>query len=353
MDTLSSTSLSTKLSRVRLFPNKTGVKSVSVHQIQGIHSMRARVAQSSINPKSATQNSLTSSETNNAFRGFNVRSSSFKKPKRTLTQRQICLIVLVAGIIAAVLAAITAIVLVFTLPSKTTTTSTTTTSSKFIFEMHFAMINLILVQPLQLPQLLQVQLPQLLQVQQQHQQQVSTHVYLEKILLKAINDLLATVCSNAGRGNLGLLTGYAASSWTQYSTSFTATLSRYALVFGFQANVNRSWILDDISLIKNSAPAIEILLNPNFENSSASIIDWVLWCSSYCHFGTSGELLTGAACYLGIGNCFTSACLGPDVEFLGQYFSASIGSSYTLTFRLSLTGASDVSSTMFYVDILP
>ncbi|CAM4897634.1 unnamed protein product [Rotaria socialis] len=337
MDTLSSTNLSTKLSRVRLFPNKTGVKSVSVHQIQGIHSMRTRVTQSSINPKSATQNSLTSSETNNAFRGFNVRSSSFKKPKRTLTQRQICLIVLVAAIIAAVLAAITAIVLVLTLPSKTTTTSTTTTS----------------IQPLQLPQLLQVQLPQLLQVQQQHQQQVSTHVYLEKILLKAINDLLATVCSNAGRGNLGLLTGYAASSWTQYSTSFTATLSRYALVFGFQANVNRSWILDDISLIKNSAPAIEILLNPNFENSSASIIDWVLWCSSYCHFGTSGELLTGAACYLGIGNCFTSACLGPDVEFLGQYFSASIGSSYTLTFRLSLTGASDVSSTMFYVDILP
>ncbi|CAF3657093.1 unnamed protein product [Rotaria socialis] len=298
MDTLSSTNLSTKLSRVRLFPNKTGVKSVSVHQIQGIHSMRTRVTQSSINPKSATQNSLTSSETNNAFRGFNVRSSSFKKPKRTLTQRQICLIVLVAAIIAAVLAAITAIVLVLTLRNTTTTTTTTTTST-------------------------------------------------------TTTSATTTVCSNAGRGNLGLLTGYAASSWTQYSTSFTATLSRYALVFGFQANVNRSWILDDISLIKNSAPAIEILLNPNFENSSASIIDWVLWCSSYCHFGTSGELLTGAACYLGIGNCFTSACLGPDVEFLGQYFSASIGSRYTLTFWLSLTGASDVSSTMFYVDILP
>ncbi|CAF4757236.1 unnamed protein product [Rotaria socialis] len=311
MDTLSSTNLSTKLSRVRLFPNKTGVKSVSVHQIQGIHSMRTRVTQSSINPKSATQNSLTSSETNNAFRGFNVRSSSFKKPKRTLTQRQICLIVLVAAIIAAVLAAITAIVLVLTLRNikndydinnhdiNTTTTTTTTTTST------------------------------------------------------TTTSATTTVCSNAGRGNLGLLTGYAASSWTQYSTSFTATLSRYALVFGFQANVNRSWILDDISLIKNSAPAIEILLNPNFENSSASIIDWVLWCSSYCHFGTSGELLTGAACYLGIGNCFTSACLGPDVEFLGQYFSASIGSRYTLTFWLSLTGASDVSSTMFYVDILP
>ncbi|CAF2153942.1 unnamed protein product [Rotaria magnacalcarata] len=329
MDTQSSTNFSTKPSRVHQFPYIADVKAVSVHQIHGIHSKRARATQSSISRKSTLQNSLILSETNNTFNGFNVRKRSFNKPKRTLTQRQICLIVIVAAIVAAILAAITAIVLALTLPSKTTMTSTTTTS----------------IQPLQPAQLVQVR--------QQHQQQVSAHVYLEEILLKASNDLLATVCSNAGRGNVGLLTGYASSGWTQYSATFTAVQSKYALVFGFQADVNRSWILDDISLVKNSAPAIEILLNPSFGNSSVSIINWVLWCSSYCQFGTSGKLLTGADCYLGTGNCFTSACLGPGVEFLGQYFSASVGSTYTITFELSLTGISSVSSTMFYVDILP
>ncbi|CAF2087035.1 unnamed protein product [Rotaria magnacalcarata] len=346
MDTQSSTNFSTKPSRVHQFPYIADVKAVSVHQIHGIHSKRARATQSSISRKSTLQNSLILSETNNTFNGFNVRKRSFNKPKRTLTQRQICLIVIVAAIVAAILAAITAIVLALTLPSKTTMTSTTTTSSKFIFQMHFANCNdQFDLQPLQPAQLVQVR--------QQHQQQVSAHVYLEEILLKASNDLLATVCSNAGRGNVGLLTGYASPGWTQYSATFTAVQSKYALVFGFQADVNRSWILDDISLVKNSAPAIEILLNPSFGNSSVSIINWVLWCSSYCQFGTSGKLLTGADCYLGTGNCFTSACLGPGVEFLGQYFSASVGSTYTITFELSLTGISSVSSTMFYVDILP
>lgn len=116
--------------------------------------------------------------------------------------------------------------------------------------------------------------------------------------------------------------------------------------------MNRSWILDNVSMIDNTMPSVELLSNPDFEDSTTSIPGWVRWCSSFCSYGTSGVLLSGADCYLGSGNCFTSACLGTNMEFLGQTFSTTPGSIYTLSLELTVTGTDGYYYTLFTVDIL-
>ncbi|CAF4413722.1 unnamed protein product [Rotaria magnacalcarata] len=160
-----------------------------------------------------------------------------------------------------------------------------------------------------------------------------------------------TRCSSRSRGNLGVLTGYASSSWTQYSATYTAISTEHVLIFGFQAAVNRSWIIDNVSAVDTTAPSIELLSNPSFENSTTSISSWVNWCSSHCQFGTSGQIVSGADCYLGTGNCFVSSCLGGGIEFLGQYFPTTPGSVYNISFMASLTGSGGYYYTMLYVDI--
>ncbi|CAF2153946.1 unnamed protein product [Rotaria magnacalcarata] len=78
--------------------------------------------------------------------------------------------------------------------------------------------------------------------------------------------------------------------------------------------------MDNISTVDTTAPSVELLSNPSFEDSTTSIPSWVTWCSSHCQFGTSGQIVSGGGCYLGTGNCFVSSCLGGGIEFLGHYF---------------------------------
>lgn len=104
-------------------------------------------------------------------------------------------------------------------------------------------------------------------------------------------------------------------------------------------------------MVENTAPSVELLDNPSFEDSNTSMPGWQRWCTSYCHYGTSGNLISGTDCYLGDGNCFMSSCLGPDLEFLGQFFPTTPGSTYTISFMVSVTGSGDNYNTMFYVDI--
>ena len=163
--------------------------------------------------------------------------------------------------------------------------------------------------------------------------------------------LTATICTSTGRGNLGLLTGYASSLWTDYSYTFTASKTEQFLIFGFEAAINRSWLMDNTSLIEEVSPFSEILQNPDFELSNTSILGWQQWCASYCHWGTSGRVISEPDCYLGSGNCFQSSCLGPGTDFIGQSFVANPGSNYTVSFALALTGSGGNYRTMFYADI--
>ena len=162
---------------------------------------------------------------------------------------------------------------------------------------------------------------------------------------------IATICTSIGRGNLGLLTGYASSSWTDYSYTFTASKTEHFLIFGFEAEFNRSWLMDNTSLIENVPPFSEILQNPDFELSNTSLPGWHQWCASYCHWGTSGQVISGSDCDVDSGNCFRSSCLGPGTDFIGQAFAANPGSNYTVSVALAVTGSGGYYNTMFYADI--
>lgn len=109
--------------------------------------------------------------------------------------------------------------------------------------------------------------------------------------------------------------------------------------------------MDNVSIIEHSVSHTELLENPSFEDSNTSTPGWEQWCSSYCHYGTSGTIISGTDCYLQDGNCYINSCLGPSIDFLGQSFSATPGANYTISFLLSLTGTGRPYQTMFYADI--
>ena len=168
--------------------------------------------------------------------------------------------------------------------------------------------------------------------------------------MSRLSELIATVCTGNGRGNLGLLTGYASSSWTDYDYTFTASKNDHVLIFGFEAAVNRSWVMDNVTVVENSA-SIQLIQNGDFELSNSSTAGWQQWCSSYCHWGTSGRLMSEPDCYGTSGNCYINSCLGPGTDFLGQFISTTPGLNYTVSFSLLVTGSSGYYRTMFYVDI--
>ncbi len=162
-----------------------------------------------------------------------------------------------------------------------------------------------------------------------------------------IKYIVATVCSTTGLGTL--LHQFGVSAWTQYSYNYTATTTVPFLSFAFTNGPVSYSYLDDISVVDNSAPSIELLDNSSFDNStSMPPIDWVTWCSSMCsNSGSSVSIFTNSTCHSFTGNCYGNHCdSGPD--FLGQSFSATIGNSYTISFWLQQTGAGGAN---VYVDV--
>ena len=103
----------------------------------------------------------------------------------------------------------------------------------------------------------------------------------------------------------------------------------HILIFGFEAAINRSWLMDKVSMVDNSVSTTELLDNPGFGDSNTSATGWGQWCSSHCHYGIN-------------------SCLGPSVEFLGQSTSEM---NYTISFLLSLIGIGGHRQMMFYADI--
>lgn len=122
-------------------------------------------------------------------------------------------------------------------------------------------------------------------------------------------------------------------------------------MFGFQNENNRKYILDTLSVVDNSAPAVELLMNPSFENSTTAT-GWTQWCSSTCG-STFGVVVSGANCYLSTGNCFSDNCYASlGIDFLGQSFPTTVGHTYKISFRLILDGSGTTSANRFYADII-
>ena len=107
------------------------------------------------------------------------------------------------------------------------------------------------------------------------------------------------------------------------------------LVFGFNNGPADTNYLDDVSVVLTSAPLIQLLQNPSFENSTSVLTGWVTWCQSGCGVGNEGQV-TSTGCYSG--NCYTDHCQNPAYDFLAQSFSTTIGHNYTISFRLYQVG---------------
>ncbi|CAF5132144.1 unnamed protein product [Rotaria sp. Silwood1] len=123
------------------------------------------------------------------------------------------------------------------------------------------------------------------------------------------------------------------------------------IMFGFQNENNREYYLDTVSVVDNSASTIQLLNNPNFENSTTTATSWVQWCTSTCS-SVSGQITSGTNCYLPTGNCFMDGCDAPGIDFLGQSFSTLIGHNYTVSFWLKLSNGGFPNANRFYADIV-
>ncbi|CAF2063211.1 unnamed protein product [Rotaria magnacalcarata] len=143
--------------------------------------------------------------------------------------------------------------------------------------------------------------------------------------------------------------GTTPSYWNEYSFNFVAATTAPILIFSFTTNLNSNYFLDAVSVALITLPSVQLLENPSFENSTTIATDWLVWCAYTCTGGAGAQVTWGTNCYLSIGNCFLVDC--PDtgsgaIVYLGQSFSATIGSTYKIDFwlRMAYAGGSTSSS---------
>ncbi|CAF0964115.1 unnamed protein product [Rotaria sordida] len=342
--------------------------------------------------RSVVQSPLPLPEIGNAFNEVDRQTKARTVSKRFIPARRLCMLLLIGGIIAAILASVAGIVLATTLPQSKSTTSittfttistlinstttsftsitsttsststastsgttssTSTTSTKSTTSSTSTTSTTSTTSSTTTSEITSTTTTTSTTTSETTSTTSTTSTTTDTTTTTTTTTTETTTrCSSRGHGNLGLLSGYASSSWTSYSYTYTATKSEHILIFGFKAAINRTWLIDDISVVDNALPSNQLLNNPSFEDSNTSISNWVQWCTSHCHYGTSGKLISGTDCYLGVGNCFSDSCLGPDIDFLGQYFPTTPGSTYTISFQILLTGTDGYYYTTFYADLL-
>jgi hypothetical protein len=120
------------------------------------------------------------------------------------------------------------------------------------------------------------------------------------------------------------------------------------LVFGFSVGASDYNYLDDVSVVDNSAPSIQLLNNPSFENSTTNLTGWTAWCATaaVCGTGFPGTIIHNSSCHSG--NCYIDHCHQPNYDFLVQAFPATIGHTYNISFWLLETG---LTTLKFYANI--
>lgn len=124
------------------------------------------------------------------------------------------------------------------------------------------------------------------------------------------------------------------------------------ILFGIQTENNRVYYLDKVSVVSINQPGTELLQNGNLESTTMPPTDWSSFCSSTC--GSSPDTMVNSTyCYPSYSNCYKGKCPGPTgIEFLGQSFTASIGTTYTVSFWLIEDGSGTSSSNRFTVDVI-
>jgi hypothetical protein len=155
-----------------------------------------------------------------------------------------------------------------------------------------------------------------------------------------INCFAAPSCSAAPGATL--LSSTTAIAWTLFAYNYTAISTVPTLVFGFSSGLSGYSYLDDVSVVDNSAPSIQLLRNPSFENSTSTLTGWTTWCAtaSVCGSGFPGTIINNSSCHSG--NCYIDHCHQPSYDYLLQSFSATIGHTYTISFWLQQTGTTTI-----------
>ncbi|CAF1044375.1 unnamed protein product [Adineta ricciae] len=142
-----------------------------------------------------------------------------------------------------------------------------------------------------------------------------------------------TSCTSVPSSNL--LQSNGGSSWALYSFNYTASTTAPTLTFGFTNGGADTNYLDTVSVVNVNIPSIELIQNPDFENSTVALNGWTTWCTSGCGSGNEGQVST-SSCHSG--NCYKDHCQHPIYDYLAQSFSATIGDTYTISFWLYQSG---------------
>jgi hypothetical protein len=122
------------------------------------------------------------------------------------------------------------------------------------------------------------------------------------------------------------------------------------LIFGFSITSTGYNYLDDVSVVDSSAPSIELLNNPSFENSTTNITGWTTWCgnaSCTTSGGFPGRILTNSSCHSG--SCYFDRCR-TNYDYLSQSFTATVGTVYTISFWYQQVAG--LGNMKFYAEIL-
>ena len=162
-------------------------------------------------------------------------------------------------------------------------------------------------------------------------------------LFFSIDYIIAPSCTATPSSNLFQRNG--PTLWTLYSFNYTATTTAPTLVFAFSSGLVDSNYLDDVSVVDKSAPSIQLLDNPSFENSTSTLTGWATWCTSGCGSSNAGQV-TRSLC--NTNNCYVDHCQTV-YDYLIQSFSATVGHTYTISFRLQQLTLGTVSK--FYASI--
>lgn len=166
--------------------------------------------------------------------------------------------------------------------------------------------------------------------------------------------LVSISCSGSPSSNLASFSGVP-TSWNSYSYTYTATSDAPTLVFAFKADGSgqRHWYLDDVSVVDTANTNIELLDNGNFDNSSTDLTGWTQWCTNTCPSPSStnaGQATSSGNCYSN--NCYVDHCYGGGaLDYLGQTFAATVGNTYTISFRIIDFGTGPNGATKAYVNV--
>ncbi len=161
------------------------------------------------------------------------------------------------------------------------------------------------------------------------------------------------MCSSSGHGTLANFIGNP-TNWTQYQYNFTANKTVYTIMFGFTGDCSgyRIWFLDNVSIVDVTAPSIQLLQNPSFDNSTTTLTGWTQYCTSTCTYGSgsAGTVTSGANCTST--NCYMDHCYCVSaIDFLSQTFSTTIGQVYNISFWIIDFGSGPDLATRAYVDL--